>query len=60
MQTAVAALRRHQGRFLRGGVFWFVLKDRTSLPWWAGAWENSPEHVIRGTHDACEKHAVVS
>ena len=60
VQKAVAALGRAQGRLLRGGVFLFVLKDRTSLPRWAGGWENSPGRVIRGKQDACKKHAIVS
>ena len=58
MQKGAADPGRAWGRFLRGGVSWFVLKDRTSLPWGAGGWENSPEHVIREKH--AEKHAVVS
>lgn len=52
-------LRRAWGRLFRGGVSWFVLKDRTSLPRWAGGWENSPEHDIKEKHDLCEKHVIV-
>ena len=45
---------------LPGGVSWFVFKDRTSLPWWVGGWESSPEHDIREKHDGYEKHVIVS